>query len=70
MGPHGHYFDYLKKIKPTNYLKEVYDIKENEFVIGHYGLTLKPLQSITLLIKEFSKIKESNIRLIIAGKNK
>lgn len=65
--PHGHYFDYLKKIKPTNYLKEEYDIKENEFVIGHYGL-IKPYKNITLLIKEFSKIKESNIRLIIAGK--
>lgn len=65
--PHGHYIDYYLSKSPTNYLKDFLKINSSDFVIGHYGL-IKRYKNIVLLLKEFRKIKDPNIKLIIGGK--
>lgn len=65
--PHGHYIDYYSSKTPTNYLKDLFKIKADDFVIGHYGL-IKPYKNTLTLLKEFRKIKNPKIKLIIGGK--
>lgn len=65
--PHGHYIDYYSSKSPTNYLKDLFKIDSSDFVVGHYGL-IKRYKNIVLLLKEFRKIKNPNIKLIIGGK--
>jgi glycosyltransferase involved in cell wall biosynthesis len=65
--PHGHYIDYYRSKPPTNHLKDLFKIKADDFVIGHYGL-IKQYKNTVLLLKEFRKIKNPKIKLIICGK--
>lgn len=65
--PHGHYVDYYRSKSPTNHLKDLFKIEADDFVIGHFGL-IKRYKNIPLLLKEFGKIKNPKIKLIIAGK--
>lgn len=65
--PHGHYIDYYSSKTTTNHLKDLFEIKADDFVIGHYGL-IKPYKNTLTLLKEFRKIKNPKIKLIIGGK--
>jgi beta-1,4-mannosyltransferase len=65
--PHGHYIDYYSSKSPTNHLKDLFKIDSSDFVVGHYGL-IKRYKNIVLLLKEFRKIKNPKIKLIIGGK--
>jgi len=65
--PHGHYCSIYEEIEPTCHLKEELNIKDSDFVFGHYGL-IRDYKNIPHLIGQFSRLKDPKCKLIIAGK--
>ena len=65
--PHGHYCSIYQGIKPTSQLKPELNIKDGDFVFGHYGL-IRDYKNIPHLIEQFSKLEDPKCKLIIAGK--
>jgi len=65
--PHGHYCSIYEGMIPTCNFKSELDIEDGDFVFGHYGL-IRSYKNIPHLIEQFSQLKGSNNKLIIAGK--
>ncbi len=65
--PHGNYNNAYKDIISLSEARKRLNIRPNEFVILFFGL-IRPYKGIDDLLVAFEKIKDQNVRLVIAGK--
>lgn len=64
--PHGHYCDVYKNIIAEKGLREQFKICDGDVVFGHYG-QIRDYKNVPYLMREFSKLKSTHYKLIVAG---